>query len=481
MYLANRSVSQNGGQANTSIALTTRHQPAATVTGNYHQSANYFGNMVSNHAHNAVQGALLDARDQIAREEAARGGLARGDSRGHATGGRGATGEGAPTGLDLSMINEETCRGVAREISESIHGDSEYTRLFSEIARKAGPPSTFTNLPLNGQIFNSRSIPSSSNNHRVSNNRLGAGPTREEEERRSNLLYPTGVNLPTTTESTTSQPTTTQQTPRSLFQQPDRVQSTAAQQSNQMLATTTHRNKAASLAAIEQQQIEQATRESLEYETIYNAAHSHDNTKKRAANTSQSSQNSHVVSTTKKQSQPKKKNQQPPSLLQRVNNTINTHEVAAPTISAEMPACLDDVNADTSFFTAPAGRQHPSRTPIASTQKNPMKAVMHGDDDDVEIVQNDEDKTTFALYNRALARSFDETNVGGPVINVDTGEEEDSQATIDATSRVHYMLDKPEKALQLTSMFQAKMKRENKVADSPAVNAMIDKFMKSEN
>ena len=46
--------------------------------------------MVSNHAHNAVQGALLDARDQIAREEAARGGLARGDSRGHATGGRGA-------------------------------------------------------------------------------------------------------------------------------------------------------------------------------------------------------------------------------------------------------------------------------------------------------------------------------------------------------------------------------------------------------
>jgi len=161
------------------------------------------------------------------------------------------------------------------------------------------------------------------------------------------------------------------------------------------------------------------------------------------------------------------------------DNTIDKHAASAPSGSAKMPICLDDV--DTSFLTAPAGKQqHTSHTPIGTTQKNPMGAFLNsGDGDEVEIV--DESTEAENLLQRALDRSFDETNVGGSVFNVDTEQEEDSDMTTKATARVNYLLDNPDKALQLTSMLIAKKKRQNKETDSPAVNAMIDKFMPKPN
>ena len=65
LYRANRMLAANGGQASTSNPGPTRHRPPPSVVGNYHQTAESFGAIINRHAHSAVNGALLAARDNI--------------------------------------------------------------------------------------------------------------------------------------------------------------------------------------------------------------------------------------------------------------------------------------------------------------------------------------------------------------------------------------------------------------------------------
>ena len=94
--------------------------------------------------------------------------------------------------LDMSYIEEVACANASREVAETYHGDSQYFADIQAIASAAGPPSTHTNLPNNGAIFNTRSIASSASNHRAVNNRLtDADRSSSTSESR---LRPEGVN-----------------------------------------------------------------------------------------------------------------------------------------------------------------------------------------------------------------------------------------------------------------------------------------------
>jgi hypothetical protein len=73
--------------------------------------------------------------------------------------------------LDLDVISEYTGLLTGRGITESWHGDSAIAPMLAGLAAAAGPPSVFTSNPITGEVFNSRTIPSSSN-HRQYNNRL---------------------------------------------------------------------------------------------------------------------------------------------------------------------------------------------------------------------------------------------------------------------------------------------------------------------
>ena len=96
---------------------------------------------MNRHAHSAVQGALLAARQEVANGQ-------------------------APSKLNTDMISEQVGMLTGREIGETLHGDSCFATNLAEIASAAGPPSTFTRLTGNGQIFNACNIPSSTSNHR---------------------------------------------------------------------------------------------------------------------------------------------------------------------------------------------------------------------------------------------------------------------------------------------------------------------------
>jgi len=167
-YLANFTVQQNGGQADTSNPSSTRHCPPANVTGNYHNTASSLSQMMTRHTYSTVQGALLAAQDGIK------------------------TGRTAPT-LIIQIVQEQMSLNAGREMVESMHGDSVFAQPLAVIAKAAGPPTTFTNLPGDGSLFNTRSIPSCNSQHLQVNNRLepmpGSRPPR-------NALYPPGVNQP---------------------------------------------------------------------------------------------------------------------------------------------------------------------------------------------------------------------------------------------------------------------------------------------
>ena len=59
MYLANRMVEQNGGQVDTSNPSEARHRVPPAVSGSYHETAAYFGDIVQQATHSALQAALL--------------------------------------------------------------------------------------------------------------------------------------------------------------------------------------------------------------------------------------------------------------------------------------------------------------------------------------------------------------------------------------------------------------------------------------
>lgn len=148
MFQANRMITNNGGQVDTSNAGPTRHTVPEAVSGTYHQSAQYFGAMVERNTNAALQAAILNERDNLAR------GMQRSES------------------LDLGFINEHVGLHTGRELVENWHGDSAFSSSLAKIASASGPPSTFTMNPNTGEVFSARGIPSSNRNHRQYNNRL---------------------------------------------------------------------------------------------------------------------------------------------------------------------------------------------------------------------------------------------------------------------------------------------------------------------
>jgi hypothetical protein len=117
MYQANRKVTNNGGQVDTSNAGPTRHTVPASVSGTYHQSAQYFGAMVERNTNAALQAAILNERDNLAR------GMQRSES------------------LDLGFINEHVGLHTGRELVENWHGDSAFSSSLAKIASASGSTS----------------------------------------------------------------------------------------------------------------------------------------------------------------------------------------------------------------------------------------------------------------------------------------------------------------------------------------------------
>jgi hypothetical protein len=148
MFRANQIVELNGGQADISQNRPTRHAPPPSIMGSFQQSAHHFSTIIiiNNHASNAINGALMDAQQRIERGEDA-------------------------TPLDLELIEDQTATNTAREIVETYHGDSAHFHCIQTIAAASGPPTTHTLLPQNNQVFNTRSIASSSSNHHAINKR----------------------------------------------------------------------------------------------------------------------------------------------------------------------------------------------------------------------------------------------------------------------------------------------------------------------
>jgi hypothetical protein len=169
MFRANRIVELNGGQADVSQNRPTRHAPPPSVMGSFQQSAHHFSTIINNHASNAINGALIDAQQRIERGEDA-------------------------TPLDLELIEDQTATNAAREIVETYHGDSAHFHRIQEIAAASGPPTTHTLLPQNNQVFNTRSIASSSSNHRAINNRLSDAERASNKSKRGDIVRPPGVN-----------------------------------------------------------------------------------------------------------------------------------------------------------------------------------------------------------------------------------------------------------------------------------------------
>lgn len=149
MYSVSAMLSANDGELNVLGADlgAARHWPPASVVGTFHRTAESMGNIVAKHAHSAVEGAIMAARNDIR--------------------------AGIPVKvLDVSRVKEEEGLLTGRDIVEELHGDGSHAVQLASVAVAAGLPLTFTVLPGNGCVFNTRAIPSSSKNHRQNNNRL---------------------------------------------------------------------------------------------------------------------------------------------------------------------------------------------------------------------------------------------------------------------------------------------------------------------
>lgn len=89
------------------------------------------------------------------------------------------------------MTQEQMSTITGCEFTETMCGDSASSHMIPKLASAAGPPSTFTNLPANGRLFNAMNIPSCNSQHRQTSNWLvpmfSLAGTR-------NVLFPEGVN-----------------------------------------------------------------------------------------------------------------------------------------------------------------------------------------------------------------------------------------------------------------------------------------------
>jgi hypothetical protein len=191
MFKASTMLTANGGELNVSSTDTTatRHNPPPSVIGNFHHTAQSMGDVINRHAHSAVQGALMAAREDI--------------RTGHKV-----------SSLDLTRVHEEVGMFTGREIAETLHGDSSHAVQLHKLAAAAGPPSVFTTLKGDGSIFNTRCIPSCNKNHRQTNNRLEpmvAAAARERGPGAKRRLYPQGLQ---------SRQKQSRQKPKQLFGSP---------------------------------------------------------------------------------------------------------------------------------------------------------------------------------------------------------------------------------------------------------------------
>ena len=137
--------------------------------------------------------------------------------------------------------------------------------------------------------------------------------------------------------------------------------------------------------------------------------------------------------------------------------------------------------ADTSNPSSLSSKVPPKRsiTPAGPIQKKVTGMINLCTDfspEEVEEVVNSRIEQVEALIDRATRRSFDETGAG-TVVNVDSGKSEMSATATAAVSRVNMICENRDKALHLTEMLLDKYDRENKTADSPAVNKMLDMFL----
>ena len=149
---------------------STRHvSPPSIVDRTYHSTAAFLSQTLNNHMDSAIIGGLMHAQGNNER--------------------------GIPFNkLDMDVIQDQATLNTARSVCESMHGDSSFANSLRELQSKAGPATTFTNLPGNDAVFNTRMIPSSYKNHHEHNNRLAPSTDSSRRGCSSSSLYPAGVN-----------------------------------------------------------------------------------------------------------------------------------------------------------------------------------------------------------------------------------------------------------------------------------------------
>ena len=98
------------------------------------------GGIINRHMHSSLEGALLHARQELEHHV---------DN----------------VTVNLAKVHKRTGLLTLQEMGGSMHRDSAFAANISAIAAAAGPLTTFTTLPANGQIFNSRSIAICNRNH----------------------------------------------------------------------------------------------------------------------------------------------------------------------------------------------------------------------------------------------------------------------------------------------------------------------------
>lgn len=104
MYQANRMINANEGEADTSNLLETCHNPAASVVGDFHNTAHSRGRIIQRHGHSAIMGAIDHVRGEL------QSGL-------------------TVKSLNLPVAQEQMSALSRRGIMETMHGDSASSRI----------------------------------------------------------------------------------------------------------------------------------------------------------------------------------------------------------------------------------------------------------------------------------------------------------------------------------------------------------------
>jgi len=435
MYTANRLVNENGGQENTSNPPATRHRPAASVVGNFHETAESMSRIMHRHGHSAIMGALQHARSELQSGQQVKS-------------------------INLQMAQEQMATLTGRELAETMHGDSASSRMISKLASAAGPPSTFTNLPSNGRLFNARNIPSCNVKHRQTNNRLvpmsSLAGTR-------NVLFPEGVN-----QRTPAPPSASRKSgPRSGATRAG----TSCFFADENLHPNLHEHQQMTVALEQSMKTMRSQRKIDEYKAAQEEADfcaAIAKSKETAAEEDEIAaalvampngtpaaelvdgrKRPAEVTELKKPQKSMRPNKQEVDvqLAHAIDCAIESFGEAPE--KANLPKCTDDV--DTSFFT--------------DETKAPIHMTAADNDSDVNMNLLVDDHVA-----RAFQRSFDESMAmfDGEVVDVD--------AATAATSRVRMISDQPGKVRMLVGAYINSSRQRGKDIDSPAVNRMLDNY-----